>query len=247
MILKPRAPVINWGNPITRGLVFDLPLFEPGGTAVQDIAGKITGTVANSPTFEKNIAGPDLVFADNTNVINFTSRGNQNSLSQISIEALVYPTGVNSANDSRFIHKGNGNKYFDCSYQTNTVNGLCFEVNFLTNVGLWQADAPVNNWYHFVATYSSWSTSTDPILYLNGVSATVREIITPSGTAPSDTTELFVGNRGSAYGSTKGFVGKIVYVRYWNRILNAQEARTLYSNPFQIYAGIPSSLQGFRG
>lgn len=233
-LLKPQHPIINWGNPITQGLVFDVPLFEQAGNKATEIARNNLGTISNAPVWGKHQVGTDLVFADNNNLITFASKGPQNSVPKVTIEALVFPTGENAANDSRFIHKGdNTAKYFCCSLAN--TNRFEFAAGWQTTEGDWDTPAiTLNQWYHLVWTYGFTNTSEIPICYLNGVSQTISTLLSPAGSAPTDTTtNLGIGNR--VGGTTKGFVGNIAYVRYWNRILTQTEAKSLYVNPWQIY------------
>lgn len=234
--LKPRVPILNSANPTTKGLVFSTPFFERGGTAPIDIISKKVGAFsgAGGPSWGTSIYGPHIAFTDNTNQIIYTSTPIQNSLTSVSIEALIYPTAENAANDARIIHKGG--KYFSLAYAS--TNKFEFAVAWVTVEGDW--DTPVfaaNNWYHVVITYSYSSTTNNPSMYVNGVLQTATRISTPSGSAPTDSTSLIIGNRTSAEGATKGFVGNISYVRYWNRLLNDQEVRQLYTNPWSINVG----------
>lgn len=238
-INKPITPkYLDTSNSLTTGLVFDAQLYEATGTTALDLAGNVSGSFTGSPTWgTRNPFGKIITFTDSTNIINYTSISSQNSLASITIESLVFPTAENAANDARIIMKGNGSpaKYFSLAYAN--TNKFELSIQWQTVEGDW--DTPVfaaNNWYHIVATYSYSNVSNQPIIYINGVSQSLSILSTASGSAPVDDTTISIGNRNSAGGSTKGFVGDIAYTRVWNRILSQSEVSLLYSNPWRIYA-----------
>lgn len=234
--LKPRITRINWMDPLTRGLVFDAPFFEGAGTNTEeDNIPDIFGSLLNSPTWNKRQYGPVLTFTDSTNEVDYTSEAFQNSLTNITVEALVYPTAVNAAADSRIIHKGGGNKYFDIALVTGNL--LQFETMWTTTDGVFQTPAvSLNAWHHVVCSYSFSAATNIPVFYIDGFSVTVTPNPQSAGSAPTDTTGLGLGNRPLAAGSqTKAWVGDIAYVRYWNRILSKFEVNQLYQNPWRIY------------
>jgi hypothetical protein len=232
-IIKPRIPFINWGNPLTKGLLFDVPFVERGGSNFFDTAGKLKGSLSGSgSSLDQHLYGNNVVFADNTNIIAFTTPAFPTN--GVTIEGLVYPTASNAAGDARFIHKGdNIVKKFSVAYLTSGAFELA--TGFSTTEGDWDTPASftANNWWHVVITYLFGDVATDPLMYVNGLSQTVTEVSTPVGTAVTDNTTLGVGNRSG--GLTKAFVGKVAYTRYWGRILSPGEIKQLYQNPFAIY------------
>lgn len=243
-MIRPRRPLINRNNPLTKGLVFDVPYFEGGGTTPLEIAGSRVGAWTNAPVWAKTLYGNAVTYADNTNLDTYTTQGPQDSFSQVSVEALIYPTAVNAAGDSRWIMKG-ANKTFDCAIITG--NKFEFAVGFQTTEGDWDTPAvsTLNAWYHVVMTMDISSAANTPIIYVNATPQTLTVALGPVGTSPVDTSVVGLGNRPVAAGSqTKGFVGNIAYVRYWNRILNQQEVKQLYENPWRIYKplGFPQAL-----
>jgi len=236
--LKPKIPILDTNNPITTGLVFDVSLFEKGGTVARDLALLRKGTLSNSPSWKTGQFGANLLFTDSTNKLGFTSTPKQDSLTDLSIETLVFVKGTNAASDARIIHKGNGdNKRWDLSIVASSKvefvavwnNGSDQEADWDTTSGL-----TTNRWYHIVVTYSFGSTANVPIIYVNAVPAAFSNIgASPAGSPVADGTDIIVGNRVTSL--TKGFNGNISYVRYWNRILNKNEVKELYDNPWRIY------------
>lgn len=81
-----------------------------------------------------------------------------------------------------------------------------------------------NEWAHVVVTYDRSSTSNDPVIYVNGVSQSVTELTTPTGTADSEVSfNVSIGYDGYAYA-----MGAIDDVRIYNRVLSAAEIAGLY-------------------
>lgn len=83
-------------------------------------------------------------------------------------------------------------------------------------------------WAHVAITYSLNSTTSDPKMYLNGVSQTVTEVTPPSGNLlSSEGARLVLGNTGQY---ANGLNGILKDVRFYDRILTADEIATLYNN-----------------
>lgn len=81
-------------------------------------------------------------------------------------------------------------------------------------------------WQNVVATYNGTATTNDPLIYINGISQTVTEKTTPTGSYPADSTLVFrIGN--NATPGVRAWDGKIAEVGYWNRILSPEEIKSL--------------------
>jgi hypothetical protein len=107
-------------------------------------------------------------------------------------------------------------------------------------LGIWHS--PVissNTWYHVAVTYNDASAANDPLIYINGVSQTVTELATPSGTRNTDATyDLTIGASGNG---SQPFDGLIQDVRVYNRILTTAEILAIYnsrSHNFPIMSGL---------
>lgn len=231
--LKPRRPVINPDHPLTRGLVFDAPLFEYGGTVTNDIVGRMKGTVtASGATWEQNLYGTDLAFSAAASNVAYTvpTNGKLESLTKMSYEVLWLCNGLGGASVGRIFEKGSTNGYLTVFATTSTVMEVF--VGFSTTAGVWTFPFTENAWYHMVVTYANASVANNPIVYLNGVPVTVTTGTAPVGTVLADDTTMNIGNNSAG---TRNWAGKIAYTRAWNRILNASEAKALAANPWAIY------------
>lgn len=135
--------------------------------------------------------------------------------------------------------EGNLGRIVDKSNSTNAANGFSFLVSdsgdelrfsrgFSTSRGRW--DAPdsslsLNTWHHVAVTYDENSSSNDPRLFIDGVSVTVTESTSPSGTATTDTSlALNIGNYSDG---SRTFDGLIDDVRLYDRILQDHEIAAL--------------------
>jgi len=117
--------------------------------------------------------------------------------------------------------------------------------NFTTAVGRWE-DAggafSLNTWAHVAVTYNDSSVTNDPVFYVDGVSQSVTEDLTPIGTATTNAQNFGVGDRA---GSDRAFDGKMSDFAYWDTILSATDVEILADSkvkrmPFQIK---PANLQ----
>lgn len=109
-----------------------------------------------------------------------------------------------------------------------TTNAFRFAAGRSTQFGEWAAPTDsivLGVWQSVAATYDISVATNDPLLYVNGVSQTVTEITTPSGTAPTEPRTLYVGDRPI---SARAFDGKIGEVAVWNRILTAAEIAAVH-------------------
>ena len=100
-----------------------------------------------------------------------------------------------------------------------------FYVNWSTTIGDWSVSLPsAGAWHHLLLTYSTSSTANDPVIYIDGVSVTVTEVSAPSGTPPSTSDAIYVGNNG---GYARVFDGSLAEFAVWNAILTAGNATSL--------------------
>lgn len=234
--LKPESPIINWGHPLTQGLVFDAPMFEKSGVGTRDLVTGTIGTFTNTPTWTNGALGAGISFTGNdTDRINFVTKAQQNSVHKISVE-IWFIMGSGISNGDRLFHKGSTGVHANRYFQVGEYDGgqMYFAGDWSGAQGAWRITAPSTGvLHHIVVTYDDSSTSNDPVVILNGVVQSTTEVVTPSGTRANDSAILYVGN--SLTGTTESWTGTIFLTRYWNRILSLGDARSLNQNPWQIY------------
>ena len=230
---KPRQPVIDGNNPIVNGLVFDALLAERGGTTAQDLIGRLSGAFSGSPAWKTDYYGASLSFSGASDAVKYTipTGSKLESLTNMSYECLINMTGTGGGATGYVVAKGVGSfaPYFLISCKTATT--LQILVGFATTAGSWTVPITENAWHHVVVVYTL-NVSNTPVVYVDGTLATVTVSAAPSGTAPSDATNLNIGNNNS---STRNWAGQIAYVRAWDRLLNQSEVTNLNKNPWCIY------------
>lgn len=91
---------------------------------------------------------------------------------------------------------------FVANESTPTVGFIGIDVNKKIRVwqqwsgatGKWESPSltvgTLNTWYHVLVAYNSSATTNDPLIYVNGVSQTVTETTTPSGTITNDSLKV---------------------------------------------------------
>jgi hypothetical protein len=125
------------------------------------------------------------------------------------------------------------NEYWDFFYQrinTEITTGVAWS----TSAGFWGTPRPATGgWHHVGVTYNNSSTSNDPLMYMDGASATVTERQTPSGTYVNGTTTITTtGARTS--GTEYPIDGKLGSLCIYNRILSASEIAEAYASRLAI-------------
>jgi hypothetical protein len=110
---------------------------------------------------------------------------------------------------------------------------------YSTTDGKWSITVPQFEWSHVVITYDSGSASNDPVFYLNGVSQTVSEDVTPVGSRLNDALQdLYIGND---VNTTVAFDGIINEVAIWEVALDADAVTQIYNS------GVPLDLTSDSG
>jgi len=233
-IIKPRVPVINWNNPITKGLVFEMPLFERGGTTVIDKnLSKITGTLTNSPTWVTDLVGIGVKFvAASSQYIQLSKNPTTANVgTDCAIEALIKPTTLPQTAGTIF-HLGQDNSYGFGLNIGNGSGGSGSQLEGLNDSVAWIGGGPTltNNVVQhvgFVHRNSQW------YYYLNGVEYASGSNTTNGGMNSGAT---IGASQSSTLTASRFFDGIIFYVRYWTRGLAKKEFQQLAANPFQIYS-----------
>ncbi len=242
ILIKPNHPKINFGNPITQGLVFDEPLWEGSGTkgdndVLTDLLGLISG-----PIWGQTIFGQALDFSQAADGIQYSSSpASINNLSKISIETIFYCRSLGGGgNNGKILFKTDSidttSGYFQLFINSfSSQNAISLNAMWSTGEETSAVAIAFNTWYHCIVTYDGTNTSNAPIYYLNGIPQTnLSGGTNPSGSWNTDTsTTMAIGNR--VTNQIRNFDGKISYVRFWNRVITPTEVLSLYTNPWQIY------------
>jgi hypothetical protein len=104
------------------------------------------------------------------------------------------------------------------------------DVMFIARVdpdqGRWTIARPATNtWAHVVVAYDGTSDANDPVMYLNGVSQSVTEVLTPAGTWNPGTINLGIGSIGS--GGSAFWDGQLAECFFNSRVLASNEVKAV--------------------
>lgn len=226
--------MINWNHPITKRLSLDIPLIEGGGTLVNDGANKNFGTLVNTPQWNKDSYGKNVIFtAASSQYISFPDTQNYH-FSKISCEIIqeLQSTAANQNIFSQLNTLDNHlnlriDNFFPAGQIDITVNDVDMALNYTAIVGIK---------YHWIITYEG----TTAKFYLNGVF--IGSISSANSFYTANFGVLRVGDQNSFYGNSYSNT-KVSLLRLWNRILSPAEVKQLHSNPWQIYVQ-PSAQKG---
>jgi hypothetical protein len=231
--VKPSNPVINWGNPITRGLVFDVPLFEGTGAYAIDLVNKIKGTLTNSPTWQKGSYGNEINMGSlgGNSAVSFTTVNNILNSTLMSYES-IFKIHSTANQYRRPIHVGPA--YPNARFDWETDGEFKFNSPRSGGTdGNWRIAVPTREVYHHYVVTMDWSVNTnEPKFYVDGKSTAITTHTDPSLTVQTANNSLTIGNEAAL---NQGWGKPIVYTRLWNRILSPYEAKQLYINPWCIY------------
>jgi hypothetical protein len=218
-MIKPLVPVINWNNPITKGLIFDAPLFEGGKTNVLDIVTKVNGVFGSAPTWIKDSMGMTLKFNGSSDFVEFPSRASL-STNVFTIVALVNTT---TASTTQFIlgsDVGNG-----IGFRITSAGVLDFIQTNIAVVGTSTGTIPANVFNLVAITYDA---SGNFNFYNNGVNI-------GSGTNVKTWSASKIQLGVERVSTPNFFNGKMAFVKVWNCALSAQAIKKLYTDPWQLY------------
>lgn len=233
----PLGSVVNWGHPLSNGLVGCWLMNEGAGLKATDIVSKMNGTLAGGSFFGvRKAPGKGLLYpksdgnrceiADNTRFTFTTS-------DSFSFAVYFIPTDVSAT--------------FDLIRQdrdTQLPRSIIAMAGSSTGISFFIADAIANistgkmtqtitagNLYMAVGVRE---TATDTVkLYLNGQLGETVATDKCTGTINSDI-PLYLGTyRNTGAGSwEEEFAGYIYAVYFWRKALTATEVKELYVNPY---------------
>lgn len=128
--------------------------------------------------------------------------------------------------------------------QLNDQIDFYIDFNSNANPGRWRTpnnSILVNTWYHIAVTYDADLTTNDPIIYIDGVSQSLTEVSTPSGTRDTDASEVFLVGEDSV--SAADFDGQLAYTHvYQGKILTGAEISQILFFPCSIADNLTACL-----
>jgi len=133
------------------------------------------------------------------------------------------------ANPGAVFDKDNGVGGWHLWTNAAVPNGLEFERDFSTTIGIWFSPANsilLNTWYHVAVTYTD-GVGNVPSFYIDGQLVATTVFQAPAGSPVNDAAQnLVVGNRPALTHGLDGFVND---ARMWRRILSQPEIESIYN------------------
>lgn len=155
--------------------------------------------------------------------ISYVLNSNQTSLTQMSVARWVYPDNVSQY--KRDFHLGAAYPNWELLMQMDDGWGWVFGARRTVSDGAWSISKPATGaWIHNVVTYDGSSTANDPIIYNNGVSQSITERSSPSGSLVNTSTNFYIGSEAN---TGQYWDGRIAEFAIWNRILSQDEVTAL--------------------
>jgi hypothetical protein len=233
----PTSSTINWGHPLSKGLVGCWLMNEGGGLKVGELTSSQNGVLTNA-TWSRTIKGISTRYANNqTDLIRCTNKSVYNLQGAFTIVMLGYLTSFGTTQYENIIcakdHEGNGQRTFRYAIagtnDTGNIGKMRFIYNIGTNTSVYSSSIiSLNKWYSIALT----SNQTKYNYYLNGVSAgTANTNITPQTSGAANYTIAFVDNVLVEI-FVKSWNGDIAYVYIYNRALLPSEISQLYYDPY---------------
>jgi len=94
-------------------------------------------------------------------------------------------------------------------------------------------------WQHLAVTYNAGSVSNTPTMYINGVSQTVTQTATPSGSLGTDVQDLYFGNNS---GLDRCFNGSMAEQALWDIVLTGAQVSSLASGVWPMGLGTGANV-----
>ncbi len=217
---------INWGDPISKGLVASWLMNEGSGNQVADLSGNGNrGTLAENTLWTGGKFGPCLHFDGAGDYVDCGSFPAGN-FGTADFSIVVWAKCQESGSVDVFVAKGNVAAGDVILYKTTTADRFIFYADAgvislgVTKTGL------VGNWIQLAAVRSG----SNAYLYANAI---LIGTDTSAAANISNPHNLCIG--GSETGTTNPFIGEIDNVRIWNRALSASEIAQLYREPFAMF------------
>jgi len=166
-----------------------------------------------------------ILFTEGNNeYIDCGSDASLDDITVITISAWIFLNGWGQGKEGRIYDKEAIRLFSD-----ENDASLTFEMAFPGQDGRWRTPTDslsLSTWHHVAITYDRSSDANDPVMYIDGVSQTVTEERTPTGTASSDAgSAALIGN--NAPSTQFDFDGILEDVRIYDRALSAPEIATI--------------------
>lgn len=224
--VKPLTPIINWGDPLSNGLVIDIPLFEGAGTMARELVKGSKETFTGTPTWTTGNFGYGVVCNGTTDGIISTIDPNITAKKDNWTTECWFKVG-STAGEQVIMNLTRVND--------NGLNSIEIEsgkIKFLLN-GVARVDTGVTpvvgQTYQVVLRRSAGTT----VAFVNGVITSGSTVSNPDAQTVNNVNLGLARLNGSTL--FRFFNGTVYLGRHWERPLSNMEIARLYFNPWAFY------------
>lgn len=210
------APMVDWTNPITRGLVAWWPLANGAGAGVRDVVAENNGVINGTVSWAGGPSGTAPWLNGSTNYATITT-GKLNLSGDFTWSAWAKFTGF-GAGYSMIISSGQTYAYLAC---TNATEQFTFDTSSNTTF-IFGPALTVNKWHHVAVVRRSG-------IDYGYVDGSLRS--TKADTTAISSTYFEIGRY--APGANNYLNGSASNIRIHARAIDAREVAQLYTNPHE--------------
>lgn len=228
--IKPPFPRINWANPMTSGLIFDLPVPERGGTTTTDIVRGTNMTLVNGPTWEDNFLGSGISFSQPSSQYLSTSTPISTVRDNFTMQCVFYFASVSAGDGGEALFFYNGNDTgggYGIGLNGRNIEFLFGGVARVTTGAAGDLDSNGKDIANIILCRRGGTTR----IYKNGIDLGVTSSSTPNTPAQGTLVGAMLNNT-TPYRYVNG---NIMISRMWERALTDGEINALGSDPLLIY------------
>jgi hypothetical protein len=233
----PVGSQINWGHPLSKGLVGCWLMNEGGGLKVKNLYSNNLANLINSPTWNV-YRGLGVKFTDSTNYIDCGVNSVLNNLKPVTYFVLFNLTAAQSS-ARRLLGKSiltNGRGFSSAASSNALVWSIDYDGGATTMYRQTNALLTPGKITQGLVTWDGTNAYAGIHIYIDGKEATYANNVGPGTTLVDDSSaHQYIGNCDSGT-LTKPFVGSIYTVCIWNRVLSQSEISSLYTSPYQFIA-----------
>ncbi len=221
-------------DPLAEGLLAHWKLDDAGGSTALDSEGGHDGTLENEPSWDTGQLDGALEFGGSDDCVDLTSDAELDDVFDggATLTAWIRADEWGENDHGRILDKSSA-PFGERDGWMLSVNGdnpsVEFAQGFTGTRGYWRSQAgtfSLDAWTHVALVYDASSAANDPVIYLDGVAQSPMVEVEPSGTLRSDASiSLRMGNHAQA--TSRSFDGRIDDVRFYGRMLPAEEVADL--------------------
>lgn len=179
--------------------------------------------------------GKCLDFDGSDDIVDCASDSSLDDFTLKTVEAIIDPTGWGGGSGvGTVVTKGTATLGANRGWKVNLhtgYSGLLYTQRMSGNDGFWSMPFTVGAIQHVAVTYDNGSLSNNPVMYKDGVSQTVTEENTPTGSIVTESANAFsIGSTTGNY--SNAFVGRIDEVRYSSVIRSAAWIKATHKGLF---------------